>query len=283
METFWVDIFKLILVLFLVGMNGFFVTAEFALVSVRRTRIAELVAQGNLRARSVQKVLENPDAVIAATQLGITLASLGLGWIGEPALSHFLEPVVRLFPLNIQSEVSHSIAAGVSFAVITFLHVVAGELAPKSVALQNPEAASLVVALPTLWTEIIFKPAIWALNGTGNMLLRLINIQPASGHELVHSVEELKMLVEASAESGMMARDEGEMLHALFDFGGLLSEQVMIPRPEVIAVDANASLPDTVQVMLQSPYTKFPVYEENLDQIIGILPEGEVSVAHQKC
>ncbi len=281
METFWVDIFKLILVLFLVVMNGFFVTAEFALVSVRRTRIAELVAQGNLRARSVQKALENPDAVIAATQLGITLASLGLGWIGEPALSHFLEPVVRLFPLNIQSEVSHSIAAGISFAVITFLHVVAGELAPKSIALQNPEAASLVVALPTLWTEIIFKPAIWALNGTGNMLLRLVGIQPASGHELVHSVEELKMLVEASAESGMMARDEGEMLHALFDFGGLLSEQVMIPRTEVIAVDANALLQDTVQVMLQSPYTKFPVYEENLDQIIGILHVRDVIVAMQ--
>ncbi len=281
METFWVDISKLILVLFLVGMNGFFVTAEFALVSVRRTRIAELVAQGNLRARSVQKALENPDAVIAATQLGITLASLGLGWIGEPALSHFLEPVVHLFPLNIQSEVSHSIAAGVSFAVITFLHVVAGELAPKSVALQNPEAAALVVALPTLWTEIVFKPAIWVLNGTGNMLLRLAGIQPASGHELVHSVEELKMLVEASAESGVMARDEGEMLHALFDFGGLLSEQVMIPRTEVIAVDANASLQDTIQVMLQSPYTKFPVYEENLDQIIGILHARDVIVAMQ--
>ncbi|GAB4525301.1 MAG: hemolysin family protein [Anaerolineales bacterium] len=279
METIWVEILKLVLVLVLVTANGFFVAAEFSLVSVRRTRIVELVDQGNLGALAVQEAIENPDNVIAATQLGITLASLGLGWVGEPALSHFLEPVVNLFPAEVQSGVSHSIAAGLSFAIITFLHVVAGELAPKSIALQNPEATSLVVARPTLWTERVFKPAIWALNGAGSLLLRLVGIHPASGHELVHSVEELKMLVDASTEGGMMARDEGEMLHALFDFGGLLAEQVMVPRTEIVAVEANMPLQEAIRLMLENSYTKFPVYEDNLDQIIGIIHARDVMAA----
>ncbi len=280
-NTLLIDLLKLVLVLVLVVANGFFVAAEFSLVSVRRTRIAELVEKGNLRARDVQKAIENPDNVIAATQLGITLASLGLGWVGEPALSHFLEPAVHLFPLDIQPEVSRSIAAGISFALITFLHVVAGELAPKSIALQDPEGTSLIVARPTLFTEVLFKPAIIALNGAGNLLLRLFGVEPASGHELVHSVEELKMLVEASTEGGVMEKDEGEMLHAIFDFGELLVEQVMIPRTEIIAVEADASLQDTVQRMINHPYTKFPVYEDNLDQVVGIVHARDVIAATQ--
>ncbi len=164
---------QLLVVVLLVGANGFFVAAEFSLVSVRRTRIAELVASGNASAVAVQKAISNPDRVIAATQLGITLASLGLGWIGEPALSHWLYPLVQLFPGDLQSDVSHSIAAGFSFAIITFLHVVVGELAPKSIALQDPERTSLVVARPTLWTEWVFKPVIMLLNGTGNALLKI--------------------------------------------------------------------------------------------------------------
>ncbi len=280
METsILVDILKLVLVLVLVAANGFFVAAEFSLVSVRRTRIAELVEQGHAGARFVQKAIEHPDNVIAATQLGITIASLGLGWVGEPALSHFLEPLVALFPATLQEGVSHSIAAALSFTLITFLHVVAGELAPKSVALQDPEKTSLFVARPTLWTEAIFKPAIMALNGAGTLLLRLFGVNPASGHELVHSVEELKMLVEASTEGGVMERDEGQMLHAIFDFGELLVEQVMIPRTEVVAVEADAPLSEIVRVMLEHPYTKFPVYEDNLDQIIGIVHARDVIAA----
>ena len=180
--TILLDFLRIIAVFLLVLANGFFVTAEFSLVSVRRTRIAELVSQGNLAAKWVEKALENPDRVIAATQLGITLASLGLGWVGEPAFAHLLEPLVQIFPVDIQDEVMHSITAGVAFALITFLHVVVGELAPKSIALQNPEKASLIVARPTIWTEWIFKPAIMILNGTGNFLLKLVGVNPASGH-----------------------------------------------------------------------------------------------------
>ena len=192
------DLLGLVAVVILVLLNGFFVAAEFSLVSVRQTRIAELVEKGHTSAEAVQEALKNPDRVIAATQLGITLASLGLGWIGEPALSHFIEPILNLFPIEMRPGLSHSISAGLAFGIITFLHVVVGELAPKSIALQNPERTSLVIARPTLWSERIFKPFIWALNGAGNTLLRWVGVRPASGHELIHSVEELKMIVTAS-------------------------------------------------------------------------------------
>jgi CBS domain containing-hemolysin-like protein len=265
------DLLGLVAVIVLVLMNGFFVAAEFSLVSVRQTRIAELVAQGHVSAKAVQDALKNPDRVIAATQLGITLASLGLGWIGEPAVAHLLQPLVELFPKVIQSGVSHSLSAGLAFALITFLHVVVGELAPKSIALQNPEKTSLVVARPTLWIELIFKPIIWLLNGTGNALLRLIGVKPATGHELVHSVEELKMLVTASTEGGVVEPQEREMLHAVFDFGDLLVGQVMIPRTEIVAVEADIPLEEIIALITESTYTKFPVYDDNLDTILGIV------------
>jgi CBS domain containing-hemolysin-like protein len=265
------DILRLFAVALLVLANGFFVAAEFALVSVRRTRVAELLEQGNAAARWVKKAIDDPDRFIAATQLGITMASLGLGWIGEPALGNLIQPLVQLFPAEIEEQVSHSISAGLSFAIITFLHVVVGELAPKSIALQSSERTALVVARPTIWTERIFKPAIWALNGTGNALLRLAGVHPASGHELVHSVDELKMLVSASAESGVVQDDAEEMLHAIFDFGQTLVRHVMVPRTEMAAVPHDTDL-DTLLVMAtEQPFSKFPVYSENLDQILGIV------------
>ena len=270
-STLTLDLLGLVAVVFLVLLNGFFVAAEFSLVSVRKTRIAELVDQGNASAETVQKALENPDRVIAATQLGITLASLSLGWIGEPALSHLIEPIIELFPVELRPGLSHSLSAGLAFAMITFLHVVVGELAPKSIALQNPDRTSLVVARPTLWSERLFKPFIWALNGTGNALLRLVGLEPASGHQLVHSVEELKMLVTESAEVGAVARQESELLHAIFEFGDLLVRQVMIPRTEIIAVEADLPLAEIIPLITESTYTKFPVYDDDLDNILGII------------
>ena len=272
METsIWITILRLAAVALLVLANGFFVAAEFALVSVRRTRIAELVARGNTRAQWVKRAIEDPDRFIAATQLGITLASLGLGWIGEPALGVLLQPIIRLFPVELEQELSHSLSAGMAFAIITFLHVVVGELAPKSIALQNPEATSLVFSLPTIFFLLIFKPAIWLLNGAGNALLRWAGVKPAAGHELVHSVEELKMLVRASAEGGIVEDQAEEMLTAIFDFGGLLVRQVMIPRTEMIAVREEATIPEILELAIEHPYTKFPVYAESQDQILGVV------------
>ena len=267
-ETLLFDLVGLVAIAVLVLSNGFFVAAEFSLVTVRRTRIAELVESGNASALAVQKAMENPDRIIAATQLGITLSSLALGWIGEPALSHLLAPLVELFPPAVQSGLSHTISAVLAFTIITFLHVVVGELAPKSIALQDPERTSLAIAGPTLFTERLFKPAIWALNGAGNALLRLVGIQPASGHQLVHSVEELKMLVTASAKEGVFHEDETEMLYKVFNFGELIVRQVMIPRTEVIAVEADAHLNDIIALVTQSTYTKFPIFDNDLDNIV---------------
>lgn len=269
--TLLTDLIRLVAVFILVLANGFFVAAEFALVSVRHTRIAELIAQGNRTAKWVKKAIDDPDRFIAATQLGITIASLGLGWIGEPALGHLLQPVIELFPAEIESEVSHSLSSGFAFAIITFLHVVVGELAPKSIALQNPERTSLIVAQPTVWTEWIFKPAIWLLNGTGNFLLRILGVQPALAHETVHSPTELKMLATASAESGIVKDSEEEMIHAVFEFGDMLVRHVMVPRTEMIAISVESNIDEMIQIAIQHPYTKFPVYENSLDHVVGIV------------
>jgi len=277
-----IDLLRLVAVGVLVLANGFFVAAEFSLVSVRKTRIAELVAQGNTSAEAVHKAISDPDSVIAATQLGITLSSLALGWLGEPALSHLIHPIVELFPLDLQSGVSHTISAAIAFSIITFLHVVVGELAPKSIALQNPEGTSLVVAQPTLWTERIFKPIIWLLNGAGNTILKWVGVVPASGHQLVHSVEELRMIVNASAEGGTVEEDKHEMLVAIFDFGELLVRQVMIPRTEIMAVEADTGLEEIIQLVSESTYTKIPIYEDNLDQIIGIVHVKDLLSVMQK-
>jgi CBS domain containing-hemolysin-like protein len=263
--------FGLVSVFVLVGLNGFFVAAEFSLVSVRRTRIEELIAQGNRTAAVVGRAVADPDRFIAATQLGITLASLGLGWIGEPALAGLLESALHFLPEAWIGVAAHSIAGGVAFAFITIMHVVAGELAPKSIALQDPEKTALAIARPTEWTLHLFRPAIWLLNGTGNALLRLLGIQPTSGHGRVHSVAELRMLVEASHEGGVLAADEREMLHAVFDFGQLAARQVMVPRTEMICLPAASPLDQVAELAAQHALTKFPVYEDDLDHIIGIV------------
>ncbi len=264
------DLLRLLGVIVLVLANGFFVAAEFALVSVRRTRVDELIQQGKSGAAEIKRALDDPDRFIAATQLGITIASLGLGWLGEPALAHFVEPVVKLLPARWAQLASNSISAGIAFAAITYLHVVVGELMPKSIALQRPEATALAVVRPTLFTEALFKPAIWLLNGTGNGLLKLLGMRAASGHDMVHSVQELKMLVVASEESGVLEDTERDMLHAVFDFGDSTTRAVMIPRTEMFAVDADAPVSELIQLATKHPLSKFPVYEGDIDHVIGI-------------
>ena len=265
-----IDLLRLLGVAVLVLANGFFVAAEFALVSIRRTRVEEMIQQRQAGAPLVKRALENPDRFIAATQLGITLASLGLGWLGEPALAHFIQPVLDLLPAAWVGAISHSISAVLAFALITFLHVVVGELAPKSIALQKTEQTALFVVGPTLLAETFFKPAIWALNGTGNFLLRLVGMRAASGQELVHSVDELKMLVATSEEQGVIEDSEREMLHAVFDFGELTAREVMVPRTEMMAIDAEASVEELVQMATQHLLSQFPVYEGDIDHIIGL-------------
>ncbi len=277
------DWIGLVLVFILVLINGFFVAAEFSLVSVRKTRIAERVARGDNNARAVQKATENPDRFIAATQLGITLASLGLGWIGEPALAHLIEPLLFWLPGETAGVAANVAAASLlAFVLITGMHVIMGELMPKSIALQRPERTSLLIARPTLLAEQVFRPFIWVLNGAGNFLLRLLGFNRASDKEHLHSVEELKMLVDASEEGGVIEPAESEMLHAVFDLGNLTAHQVMVPRTELITLEIDTPFGEVCDFAAHHHFTKYPVYENDLDHIVGILHVKDLVAAMRR-
>lgn len=271
METLSDTLIRLGVVLFLVFANGFFVATEFALVSVRRTRIDQLVNEGNRAARTVQRAQDHLNDYISATQLGITMASLALGWAGEPALAHLIAPVVYLWPVPVATATAYTLSAAMAFATITFLHIVLGELAPKTVALQRAEATALLVAWPTSLFLKLFWPAIWLLNTSGNWVVRLLGVSPAGGHELVHSEEELKMLMASSEQAGVLEASEKQLLYRVFDFTDLTARQVMVPRPEIVAVPLTATLDDVVSQIERSGHSRLPVYEGSLDNIVGLI------------
>src|SRR5258706_8051379 len=257
-------------VLALVFANGFFVAAEFSIVTVRKTRIDQLIAEGHRGARAVRRAVTDPDSYIAATQLGITMASIGLGWIGEPALATMLQQAVGFLPITIAEATAHTVAVAISFAMITALHIVLGELAPKTIALDRSEATALLVVKPT---ELFMKalwPFIRLLNGTGQAVVNMLGMR-SSGHALVHSQEELKMLVTASQEAGVLEEHEEQMLHRVFGFADLTASQVMVPRTELIAIDADAPRERVLELIGSSGYARLPVYRDDLDNIIGIL------------
>lgn len=262
---------RLVGVLGLVFANGFFVAAEFAIVTVRKTRIDQLVAEGHWGARAVRRAVSDPDRYIAATQLGITMASIGLGWIGEPALASLFEPLLRGLPAAFVAPTAHSIAVAIAFAIITALHIVLGELAPKTVALERSEKTALWVVKPTELFMKVFWPFIRLLNGTGRAVVNMIGLRSRGGHAMVHSEEELKMLVTASQEAGVLEEQEEQMLHRVFAFADLTAGQVMIPRTELVAIDADAPLEGLLDTLTRHGYPRLPVYRGSLDNILGIL------------
>ncbi|MCC6627185.1 MAG: HlyC/CorC family transporter [Chloroflexi bacterium] len=264
--------FRLAAVVALVGANAFFVASEFSLVAMRRSRVEQLVNEGNRRARRVKLAQEQLDSYIAATQLGITLASLALGWVGEPALAHLVEPLFASLP-GIWPQVSaHAVAVAIAFTAITVLHVVLGELVPKTIALQRAEQTALAIAGPLRVFLVVLGPFINAMNGLGNAVVRLIGMQPAGAHEAAHSEEELRLLVTASQESGVLEPAEEEMIHKVFSFADKEAHQVMVPRTEVAGVPADMSVREFVDhVAGQHAHTRLPVYEGSIDSIIGII------------
>lgn len=264
-------VWRLLLLLALVFANGFFVAAEFAIVTVRKTRIDQLVAEGHWGANAVRRAVSDPDSYIAATQLGITMASIGLGWIGEPALASLILPALGRLPMAIAEPTAHSIAIAVSFALITALHIVLGELAPKTIALERAETTALWVVKPTEIFMKTFWPFIRLLNGMGRTVVSLLGLHSRGGHAMVHSEEELKMLVTASQEAGVLEEQEEQMLHRVFGFADLTAAQIMIPRTELVAIDVDAPLQTLIEVMSRTGYPRLPVYRENLDNIVGIL------------
>ncbi len=257
-------------VLALVFANGFFVAAEFAIVTVRKTRIDQLIAEGHRGARAVRRAVSDPDSYIAATQLGITMASIGLGWIGEPALASLVEPLFSSLPVTIAAATAHSIAVAIAFALVTALHITLGELAPKTIALERAEATALMVVKPTELFMRAFWPFIRLLNGMGRAVVNMLGLR-SSGHALVHSEEELKMLVTASQEAGVLEEREEQMLHRVFDFADLTAGQVMVPRTELIAVPADASGTVLLDHIARAGYPTLPVFKDDLDNVVGIL------------
>jgi putative hemolysin len=261
-------------VLLLVAANGFFVATEFALVSVRRTRVEQLATQGNAGAHHVLEALQHLDSYIAATQLGITMASLALGWVGEPALSGLIEPPLTRLPFlsdELRSVAAHTISATISFVLITTLHIVLGELAPKSLALQRTEATVLWTARPIHWFHSVFRLPITGLNGIGNMVVRLFGIEPAAGHALVQSAEELKLSVSASREAGLVNPAAQEIVGRALDFSGLQARHLMAPRTEMVAIPRQIDLADLIRVLDTSQHSRYPLYDGTTDNIVGIL------------
>ncbi len=263
-------------VVILVALNGFFVAAEFALVSVRKSRIEELVNKGDRRARRVFQALEHLDTYIAATQLGITMASLALGAIGEPAVAHLVDPLFSFLPANARYFTAHGVAVAVSFSLVTALHIVFGELAPKSVALQKPDGTALFVTGPLNLFLAVFRPVILALNATGNFVTRRLGLETATEHGSVHSVEELELLVHTTREAGEIDEQQEQMVSGVFDFKDTIVRKVMTPRPDITAIDVDTPTDEILRVVSASGHSRLPVYEDNLDNIIGVIHVKDV-------
>ncbi len=261
----------LVAVVILVLANGFFVATEFALVSVRRTRVQQLAAEGNRRAISVLDRLTHLDTYIAATQLGITISSLALGWIGEPAVAVVIEDIVVYLPFEIGPTTTHAISFIIAFSFVTALHIVIGELAPKSLALQRPEETSLAVSRWIHGFLMIFRPVIISLNWVGNRIVKMFGIEPAGGHAMVQSAEELLISIEASRQAGLVHQTAQDLVGRAFSFNDLQARHVMVPRTEVVAIPVDATLDHVMQVASDTSHTRLPIYVDDTDHIVGII------------
>lgn len=264
-------LFNLVLIIFLLFLNGFFVAAEFAFVGVRKTRIQQLSDEGNFDAKLALDAVKNIDKYIAAVQLGITIASLGLGWVGESTIAVLIHPIFSFLPSKLDAAATHTVSVTVAFVLITVFHVVIGELMPKSIALQFPEKTSLWVAKPMFVIAKIFAPMIYVLNGLGNFLLKICGIEPANSRHLVHTTEELNMLIDASYRGGVLNKKEAEILQNVFKFSDLTVSQVMIPRTDMVCIPINASPEEINNIIIENQYTRYPVYDGDLDHIAGFI------------
>ena len=264
-------IVNLLVIVLLLFANGFFVASEFALVSVRQTRMQQLANEGNKTAQIATKALKTLDRYIAATQLGITIASIGLGWVGEATLAKLIHPLFDFLPYVSNTIATHSIATLIAFVLVTFLHVVIGELMPKSIALQFPEKTTLIIARPLVGVANILSPFIYILNGFGNWMLKLMNIPSAQAHHSVHSEEELDMIIDESYKCGVLNETESFLLKNSLKFTDLTAKQVMVPRCNIVALSVDINQEEYAKIVLENQYTRYPVYSEKFDNIIGIL------------
>lgn len=264
---FLINIF---IILFLLFVNAFFVAAEFSLVKVRKTRLEQLSNEGNGNAKKALKLVNDINRMLAAAQLGVTIASIALGWVAESTIVQIIEPVIGFFAHTMNALPAHLIAVPISFVLVTYFHVLLGEQLPKCISLRHPESLSLLIATPMDIFITIFKPFVLLLEVSGNKILSAChaNSEDAS---LVHSTEELDMLVDASYNEGVLNETEAEMLHNMFKFSDLMAKQAMIPRTDMICIPDDISYEELTKQTLENQYTRYPVYEENIDKILGFI------------
>ncbi len=271
MNSYLFDGIRIACVPILIALNAFFVAAEFALVTVRWTRVEELVEQGRFGAASVRQAIENVNDAIAATQVGITFASLALGWLGEPAIAHLLEPLFQGVPAVLGVPLAHAFALAIALLIITYLHVVLGEQAPKVLAIQRAEDVALLIAAPLITFARIFRPFIRLIGGSTNWILRMLRLPPQLAAQAVHSVDELSMLVEETQEAGRMPEDQATYVQNLFELSDKTVGDIMVPREKVVTLSLHASEEEVLETARETAHTRMPVWEGTPDNIVGIV------------
>src|SRR6185437_5600444 len=267
--SFTVATSSLLAVLGLVAINGFFVAAEFALVAARRSKLDEMIARGDRSAKVVQAALQHLDRYIAGTQLGITIASLALGWVGEPVLAQLFDQFFRTIGLNPSPVATHVAAVPIAFFLLTFFHIVLGELAPKSIALASPEKTAKAIVRPLILFSRFMSPFIWLFNGAANALLRIFGIEPVSDQE-GHSPEEIRFLVMQAHARGTLDESDRAMLAGVLDFHEKKARDVMRPRTDVVALDIHSTEQEVWEVLRRERYPRYPVFRDSLDDVIGV-------------
>lgn len=258
----------------LVILNGFFVAAEFAIVKVRGSQIEIKAKDGSHVGKVAKLIIHNLDNYLAATQLGITLASLGLGWIGERVMHSLVHDF--LANLGIAEVYISTTSTIIAFSIITVMHIVFGELAPKSIAIQRPVATTLFISYPLQAFHFIFKPFIWALNGLARGILKLVGMHSSAGHESLHSTEELQYLLDQGRESGALDFNEHEMIKNVFDFNERVVKNIMVPRTKISGVELRTPKEEVIEVIIKEGYSRLPVYDEIMDKIVGIIHAKDI-------
>ncbi|GKU84530.1 hemolysin family protein [Niallia sp. NCCP-28] len=263
------EIFNLILFAVLIALTGFFVATEFAIVKVRSSRIDQLVAEGKKGALAAKRVTSHLDEYLSACQLGITVTALGLGWIGEPTVEALLEPLFHKW--EISGSVSSILSFAIAFISVTFIHVVVGELAPKTVAIQKAEMITLAFSPPIIWFYRLLYPFIWILNGSARLLTGMFGLKPASEHELAHSEEELRILMSESYKSGEINKNELKYVNNIFEFDERIAKEIMVPRTEMVTININSTFDEIMDTLEEENYTRYPVVNGDKDNVLGLI------------
>nr|WP_082190903.1 hemolysin family protein [Peribacillus loiseleuriae] len=260
---------KLLAIALLIALTAFFVASEFAIVKVRSSRINQLIEEGHKNALAAKRVTSHLDEYLSACQLGITVTALGLGWLGEPTVEALLHPLFE--KLNVAESAISILSFAIAFASVTYLHVVVGELAPKTVAIQKAEQVTLTFAKPLIWFYRIMYPFIWVLNGSSRLLVGMFGMKPASENELAHSEEELRLILSESYKSGEINQSEYKYVNKIFEFDNRIANEIMVPRTEMVTIEQGTSLLEVIELIQEEQFTRYPVTDGDKDNIVGMV------------